>query len=59
MTREEQTGEKNDKIADSDIQGENAGERNKASTEAGNIPPPAGEVRVSEDPRLTDSRRER
>lgn len=59
MAREKQTGEKNDKVADSDIQGDRAGKRNEASIETGVIPPPAGEVRDAQDPRQTDWKRKR
>jgi hypothetical protein len=37
------TGKLNDKVPDTDIQGDKAGKRNRASTADGVMPPPAGE----------------
>lgn len=45
-------GAENAKVSDTDIQGTKAGERNRASTDAGVMPPPAGEPREpGRDPR--------
>jgi hypothetical protein len=45
-------GAANGKISDTDIQGVKAGKRNRAETEAGVMPPPAGETREpANDPR--------
>jgi hypothetical protein len=45
-------GRGNAKVSDTDIQGDKAGKRNRADTEAGKMPPPAGEPRpASGDPR--------
>lgn len=45
-------GADNEKVSDTDIQGVKGGERNRAATEAGIMPPPAGEPRGSgPDPR--------
>jgi hypothetical protein len=49
----EKPGEANGKVADSDIQGVKGGKRNRAATEKGVMPPPAGEPAAarSKDPR--------
>jgi hypothetical protein len=38
-------GRQNEKVDDTDIQGVKAGQRNRAATETGDTPPPAGEPR--------------
>lgn len=45
-------GKSNNKVPDSDIQGVKGGQRNRAETESGSIPPPAGESRQARDPRV-------
>jgi hypothetical protein len=45
-------GAENAKVPDADIQGVKAGQRNRAATEAGVMPPPAGEpATTGRDPR--------
>lgn len=45
-------GAENAKVSDTDIQGAKGGERNRALTDAGVMPPPAGEAREpGKDPR--------
>lgn len=52
MSDKPKAGEANDKVPDTDIQGTKAGKRNRAATDAGVIPPPAGEDRApGRDPR--------
>jgi hypothetical protein len=47
-----QVGKDNAKVPDTDIQGDKAGKRNRSDTEAGKMPPPAGESRPgAADPR--------
>jgi hypothetical protein len=54
-------GGENAKVPDTDIQGTKGGERNRASTDAGVTPPPAGEPRTpGKDPRdMTRTPKER
>lgn len=48
----QEDGAENAKVPDSDIQGTRGGKRNRDSTDAGVMPPPAGEPRTSgADPR--------
>jgi hypothetical protein len=50
-------GAENAKVSDTDIQGVKGGERNRAATEAGDTPPPAGESRATgQDPRRETNR---
>lgn len=52
MADKQQAGNANDKVRDTDIQGTKAGKRNRAATDAGVMPPPAGEGRApGRDPR--------
>lgn len=58
MSDEKKVGEENAKVADRDIQGVKAGKRNRATTDAGVMPPPAGEPRgTGEDPRRDKARK--
>jgi hypothetical protein len=51
-------GKDNAKVPDTDIQGHKAGKRNRSETEAGDMPPPAGESRPKGgDPRRAQPRR--
>lgn len=46
------SGKQNAKLTDTEIQGDKAGKRNRASTDAGVMPPPAGEAATQgRDPR--------
>ncbi|MBK8840853.1 MAG: hypothetical protein IPO30_19875 [Hyphomonadaceae bacterium] len=50
--RDKKAGGENEKVSDTAIQGTKGGERNRALTDAGVMPPPAGEARgPGKDPR--------
>jgi hypothetical protein len=49
MSNRSDVGKDNAKVPDSDIQGDKAGKRNRAETEAGIKPAPAGETRPAKD----------